>query len=356
MNHCRALQQNIRDSGADALLLSSPINRFYASGFRSTAGHILLTPEKAYYLTDSRYIEAAKKQCGSEFEIIEATRENTYIKQLTVLFKRNRIRKTGFEDEFITADQYMTWKKVLPVKLIAASHILDKARQMKNSDEINAILRAERIAEKALTETLPLLKNGLRESDIAAELTYRVMRGGASGTAFPPIAASGPNSSMPHSEPGDRIIESGDFVIVDFGCVAGGYCSDMTRTVAVGGVTDEMKNVYDIVLKAQMSGIAAARAGVAGGDIDAAARRIIDGAGYGDYFGHGFGHGIGLEVHEGLSASKGAKESLPSGSVISAEPGIYIPGRFGVRIEDMIVLTDDGNRNLTAMSKELLIL
>ena len=183
-----------------------------------------------------------------------------------------------------------------------------------------------------------------------------MLAGGAENMSFDPIVASGPNGSMPHAVPTDRKIQEGDFVTMDFGCIYQGYCSDMTRTVAVGHVTEEMEKVYHTVLQAQLAGIAAAKAGATGHDVDAAARKVIEDAGYGPYFGHSFGHSVGVEIHEGPNATPSNDKPLPAGAVISAEPGIYLPGKFGVRIEDVMHLTADGAEILTRSPKNLIIL
>ena len=183
-----------------------------------------------------------------------------------------------------------------------------------------------------------------------------MLAGGAENMSFDPIVASGPNGSMPHAVPTDRKIQEGDFVTMDFGCIYQGYCSDMTRTVAVGHVTEEMEKVYHTVLQAQLAGIAAAKAGATGHDVDAAARKVIEDAGYGPYFGHSFGHSVGVEIHEAPNATPANNNPLPLGAAVSAEPGIYLPGRFGVRIEDLVVLQEGGCQDITLAKKDLLIL
>ena len=215
---------------------------------------------------------------------------------------------------------------------------------------------AQRIAERALDEILREIKPGMTEREIAARLQYLMLYYGAERMSFDPIVASGPNGSMPHAVPTDRKIRAGEFITMDFGCVCEGYCSDMTRTVAVGEVSGEQRRIYEIVLAAQQAGIAAARAGVTGAAVDGAARRVIDEAGYGAYFGHSFGHSVGVEIHEAPNATPSNDEPLPAGAVISAEPGIYLPGKFGVRIEDVIVLGKDGCTDLTLADKSLIVL
>ena len=216
--------------------------------------------------------------------------------------------------------------------------------------------KAQWIAEQALEDVLKQIKVGVSELDLAAELTYRMMRWGGAKNSFDPIVVSGPNSSLPHGVPTERKIKPGDFVTMDFGCIYEGYCSDMTRTVAVGWASDEMKKVYQLVLKAQEAGIAAARAGIPGKEIDAVARRVIEQGGYGAYFGHGFGHSLGVEIHEPPHLNLSGTKPLPVGAVVSAEPGIYLPGRFGVRIEDVLYLREEGCENLTHAPKNLYII
>lgn len=218
------------------------------------------------------------------------------------------------------------------------------------------MIAAQRIAEKALSDIFNEIKPGVTEKEIAARLQYLMLHYGAENMSFDPIVVSGPNGSLPHGVPSEKAIQSGEFVTMDFGCIKNGYCSDMTRTVAVGSVTEEMKTVYETVLKAQLAGIAKAKAGVTGRDIDAAARKVIEDAGYGKYFGHSFGHSLGVEIHEAPNAAPMNDQPMPRGAVISAEPGIYLPGKLGVRIEDVIILGEDGCEDITLAPKELIIL
>ena len=216
--------------------------------------------------------------------------------------------------------------------------------------------KAQRIAERVFDEVLGILRPGMTEKEVAAELTYRMLRYGAEKMSFDPIVVSGPNSSLPHGVPTSRKIGPGEFITMDFGCIADGYCSDMTRTVVIGSVSDEMKTVYDTVLQAQLAGISAARAHVTGKTVDEAARGVIDKAGFGEYFGHGFGHSVGIEIHEEPNASPSDETMLPTGAVITAEPGIYLPGKFGVRIEDMLVIKENGCDVITKSPKDLIVL
>jgi Xaa-Pro aminopeptidase len=256
----------------------------------------------------------------------------------------------------MTHSAWLSLEQRLEHPLTHAAHILAQLRASKDAEELTCMIAAQRIAEKALDEVLGLLRPGLTEKQVAAELVYRMYKYGGEANSFDPIVIAGKKTSMPHGVPGDEVIQAGDFVTMDFGTMCGGYCSDMTRTVAIGHATEEMKKVYATVLEAQLAGIAAAKPGVAGRDIDKAARDVIEKAGYGPYFGHSFGHSLGLEIHEAPNASPANSQPMPAGAVISAEPGIYLPGQFGVRIEDVLWLRSGGAENITKAPKSLIIL
>ena len=248
------------------------------------------------------------------------------------------------------------WTKAVEAEFVPASELLTQLRQVKDADELAAMKEAQRITDEALLEILNFLRPGLTESEVAARLTYIMARKGAERNSFEPIVACGANGSKPHAVPGPAVIEKGQFVTMDFGCVVGGYCSDMTRTVAIGQPTEEMELVYNTVLKAQLAGIAVARAGVTGKEVHQAGAKVIADAGYGDYFGHGFGHSLGIEIHEDPGFHNRNDKPIPAGALLSAEPGIYLPGRFGVRIEDVIMLTEEGCVDITRSPKQLIIL
>jgi Xaa-Pro aminopeptidase len=339
-----------------ALLLLSPVNRRYAAGFPSSDGAVLVTRAGAWFFTDSRYIEAAEAAIGRAAAVELLTPQRRLTERLSALLREAGIETLGIEEDGITHSEYLRLEKALPAKLTPAQSLMAGLREVKSPAEKAALASAQRLTEAAYAEVLELIRPGLTERELAAELVYRMLRRGAEGLSFDPIVVAGKRGSQPHGVPGDNRVERGDFVTMDFGCVLDGWCSDMTRTVAIGSVTDEMRHVYDTVLRAQEAGIQAARAGIPGREIDGAARRVIGQAGYGDYFGHGFGHGLGLEVHEGPGASPSSDRPLPAGAVISAEPGIYLPGRFGVRIEDVLYLTENGAEDLTGAPKELLII
>lgn len=357
MNHFLEIAAQLESHELDAILLTGEADRFYASGFHSagTDGVALVTRKKAYYFTDSRYIEAAGRRVQGA-EIREIGPGRGYAVLLEEIITSQRIRRLGFEDAYMTVQDHERYRKALPCDLVPATELLLRLRSVKDEEELDAMVAAQRIAEKALEGILEEIRPGVAEREIAARLQYLMLHFGAENMSFDPIVVSGPNGSLPHGVPGERAIQNGEFVTMDFGCVYHGYCSDMTRTVAVGFATEEMQRIYHLVLKAQEAGIAAARAGVTGREVDGAAGPVISAAGYGSFFGHSFGHGVGVEIHEQPNASPMNDQALPAGAVISAEPGIYLPGKMGVRIEDVILLTETGCKNLTRAPKELLIL
>ena len=247
------------------------------------------------------------------------------------------------------------YEKLLGCPLMNAQGILNRLRSQKQPHELVFMQQAQDITDAAFAEVLKRIRPGVTEREIAAELVYQMLLRGAEGNSFDPIVVAGARGSMPHGVPSDAKIKEGDFVTMDFGCLKGGYCSDMTRTVAVGHATEEMKTVYNTVLRAQLAGIEIAKAGVTGAAIDGAARDVIAAAGYGEYFTHSFGHSLGLDIHEAPNCTPTNQFPMPEHTVCSAEPGIYIPGHFGVRIEDVMYLTKDGSEVLTHAPKELII-
>lgn len=356
MSRFHKIAEKLEAYGLDAMMVTSAPNRHYTAQFPSSAGVAVVTKDKSFFITDSRYIEAAGKRITGA-EIRQSTTQIPATDIVNEIIKAHAIKTLGFEEQYATVAEYNRWQKKLDgVELVPATKLLMDLRGVKEPEEIDCMIKAQRIAEKALTEVLDFIKPGVTEKEISAFLQYRMLCNGAEKMSFQPIVVSGVNSSMPHGVPSDKKVKEGDFITMDFGCVYGGYCSDMTRTVAVGCATEEMEKVYYTVLAAQKAGIAAAKAGVTGKSIHEAAAKVIADAGYGAYFGHGFGHGLGVEVHEGAGAAPTSDQLLPAGAVISAEPGIYIPGKFGVRIEDVIVLREDGCTDIMEAPRELIIL
>ena len=282
MNHFAKIAEKLSAYELDGMLLTCEANRFYASGFHSTGtdGVALVTREGNFYFTDSRYIEAAHNKV-QDAEIAMTDAAHPYVDLINAAMEKTHVQKLGFEDAYMTVADYRHYSEKLHCQLVPATELLISLRQSKDAEEIQRMIAAQRIAEAALDQIVKEIRPGVTEKEIAARLQYLMLAGGAENMSFDPIVASGPNGSMPHAVPTDRKIQDGDFVTMDFGCIYQGYCSDMTRTVAVGRVTEEMEKVYNVVLQAQLAGIAAAKAGATGHDVDAAARKVIEDAGYG---------------------------------------------------------------------------
>ena len=354
MSNIDRIRRAMPEYGLSAMLILDQVNRLFASGFSSSAGALLVTESKAWYFADARYIEAAEAAI-KEASVILITKDETMTDSVGAVVKENNITSIGFEDNIVAYSSHKVWCKEFGDEMIPAQKLITDLREVKSRADIDKMIKAQRIAEKVFEEVLPLINTNMTEKDLVAEITYRSLKNGADDKSFSPIAVSGPKSSRPHGVPGNEKIGKG-FLTIDFGVKLDGWCSDTTRTLCIGKPDEEMVRVYDTVLKAQEAGIKAVRGGVKGFDVDTAARTVIEDAGYGEYFGHGFGHSIGLEVHETLKASQISEDVLPTGAVISAEPGIYLPGRFGVRIEDILYITDDGSENITKLPKELTVL
>lgn len=352
----KKLKAYLKENNAAALIMSEE-NVCYFTSFHSSNGYLIVTGDKAVFLTDSRYIEAAQNKIVSCDEIIETKGME---KSIAPLVEKMSINKLMLESERVTVAVYNDIKRIFSSCQVVCDGELDKQinsiRMTKNEAEVDKIIKAQRIAEKAFEHMLTFISEGKTEREIALELDYTMLRGGADALSFETIAVSGKNSSLPHGVPSDKKIEKGDFITMDFGAVTEFYHSDMTRTVAVSEVSTKQIEVYETVLEAQLKGLEAVRAGVPCRDVDAVARDIITAKGYGSYFGHGLGHGVGVEIHESPSLNPSSKAILEAGHIVTVEPGIYLPGEFGVRIEDMAFVTQDGCKNLTLAEKKLIIL
>ena len=353
MNHLKEIAGALEAYGLDAMLLTSQPGEFYAVGFHGE-GTVLVSGGECRYYTDPRYTEAAGREVSGAL-VCETGREQPLRCQLQQAVEELGIARLGFEQGYMTVAEHERYAASLSCALAPAQKLVDELRAVKDGEELERMEKAQAITDEAFSAILEFLRPGVTEQAVAARLQYEMLRRGAQRMSFDPIVVTGPNGSLPHGVPGERPIAPGSFVTMDFGCVWGGYCSDMTRTVAVGEPTAEMRKVYHTVLEAQRAGIAASRAGLTGREVDAAARGVIDRAGYGAYFTHSYGHSLGIEIHESPGAGPGSEQPIPAGAVISAEPGIYLPGRFGVRIEDVVVFTPEGCRNLTKSPKELII-
>ncbi len=347
--------QSLLGGEITGLLLTSRYSRHYCAEFDIAEGVAVVSAAGCRYFTDSRYIESAEKGIQG-FEVILVDREHPYTKLINEAIADFGITALGFEEDYLTVAELRRYEEKLNAPLLPVSKQLNAFRGVKEEWELERMRKAQQITDKAFAEVLGRIHAGMTELELQAELIYCLYKNGGQGLSFDPIVVSGPNTSLPHGVAGDRVIREGDFITMDFGVLYQGYCSDMTRTVALGYATEEMKTVYDTVYRAQLAGIAASRAGVTGQAVDAAARQVITDAGYGAYFGHGYGHSLGLEVHESPSPNAANKEPMPAGAVCSAEPGIYLPGKFGVRIEDVVIFREDGCENITHSPKNLIIL
>ena len=347
--------QSVLSEDVQALLLTSQVSRLYAACYDVHEGVSVIGTEKCFYFTDSRYIEVAQQNLP-DFCVKEMNRENLYPMLINDALKELGANTLGIEEDYLTHGEFLYYEDKLNAKLVPYQKEISGFRQVKEPWEIEYMKKAQQITDLAFADICKVLKPGMTEKEAATELIYCLLKNGSEGLAFDPIVVSGPNTSKPHGVPGDRKLQFGDFITMDFGAKVGGYCADMTRTVALGFVTQEQRTIYDIVLKAQLAAIAATAEGVTGAQVDGVARTVIEDAGYGPFFGHGYGHGVGLEIHEAPNCSPGNKRPLPSGAVCSAEPGIYLPGKFGVRIEDVVIVTRDGSEDITQSTKELIIL
>ena len=334
MKNIEKYQSLLASGEVDALLLTSEYNRLYAAQYGVAEGVAVVTKEGAYYFTDSRYIEAAENNLPG-FTVRMTHPGSSEVERINEVIGEHTIKKLGFEESDMTYATFLEFQHALHAVLVPMQKKIDAFRASKEPWELELMRKAQEITDLTFTQLQKVICAGMTEKDLRAELIYRLYKNGADGLSFDPIVVSGPNTSMPHGVPGDRQLQFGDFITMDFGCIYKGYCSDMTRTVALGFVTEEMDKVYKTVLKAH---------------------KVIADAGYGEYFGHGYGHSLGILIHEAPNANTRNEEPMPENAVVSAEPGIYLPGKFGVRIEDVTVLTKDGCEILTKSPKNLIIL
>lgn len=338
----------------DGLMIDSRENRFYLSGFTGTAGRILFTLEKDYFVTDFRYNEQAGEQTEG-YEIIEVNQKQE--EKLAELVKSSGVKLLGFEAKEVSYKQFKKYSSAFDgVDLIPVGDELNSLRMVKDSIEISKIKKAVEITDLAFEHICKIIKPGITEREVALELEFFMKKKGAEKNSFDFIVASGTRSSLPHGVATDKVLEKGDFVTMDFGTYYQGYCSDMTRTVVLGEPTEKQQEIYNIVLQAQLKVIEQIKAGMACKDVDAIARDFITEAGYGDKFGHSLGHGIGVEIHEAPRLSVVSEQVLLPGMVVTDEPGIYIVDWGGVRIEDDLLITEDGCEVLNKSTKELIII
>ncbi len=343
----------LEENAVDALLVVQPENRYYLSGFSGSAGAVVVTAERSYLLTDFRYLEQAREQ-SPHLEVVKI--QDGLPDALAGLQGAAGFRRLGFEMEHTNYKLFAALQeKLAGVELRPLEGVVEKFRQIKDKAELDAMARAAALLDEGFCYICGYIKPSLTEKDVALELEIFLRRRGAEGAAFPFIVASGPRSSLPHGAATERVINRGDVITLDFGVNVGHYNSDMTRTVVLGRADAKVKEIYRVVLEAQLAGLARVRDGVTACEVDAAARGIIDSHGYGQYFGHGTGHGVGLAVHEAPRLAARDDTTLREGMVVTVEPGIYLPGFGGVRIEDSVVVEKDGCRLLTSSPKEQLL-
>lgn len=335
--------------GIENVLISQPSNRRYVSRFTGTRGYLFIASNRQIIFSDSRYEKQISKE-SPEFEFQVLSRDKTVFQLINEL----KCDELGVESHHLTYDQYLAFQEETNVKIVPMGKLVEKLRIIKDDDEIASIKKAAQIADMAFKNTLHIIKPGISEIDVATELEYQMRLLGASGTSFDTLVGSGYRGALPHAQATQKKIADGEFIVIDFGCIYEGYCSDMTRTIHVGKATSDEKRLYDIVLKANLEVISQLRGGVISGECDRIAREVIEGYGFGDNFAHGLGHGVGLDVHEEPLLTKNSQTVLKSNMIVTNEPGIYFPGRLGIRIEDLILIHENSCEILSFADKELI--
>jgi Xaa-Pro aminopeptidase len=346
------LGARLEELGVDAFLVAHLPNVGYLSGFTGSNAQALIAGSEHRFFTDGRYIEQSRHE-------VEGCERTIYLgsfdEPLAQACERLGIRRLGFEDRHVTVREHARWTEAMPgVELVAAGDPVGGARWVKDPDELALLREAQACTDRAFDDVLDRLMLGMSERQVALEIEHAIRRAGGDGLSFESIVAFGENAAQPHHHPGHRLLEEGDVITMDFGALFGGYHADFTRTIAFGSAPSQLRKIHDVVREAQQVAIDAVRPDVAGGEIDAVARRVIEDAGFGDRFTHGLGHGVGLEIHEGPSFSRNGTDPIPAGAVMTVEPGIYVPGLGGVRIEDMVEVTDDGGRAIGSSIRDLI--
>lgn len=345
------LRAALATNNLDAVIITNPYNRRYITNFTGTAGIAIVSMHDTRFITDFRYTVQANEQ-ATEFKVVE--HKNGVVEEINTQLKELQVSRVGFEKDDMTYSTYEVYKNSLDTELVPVSGLVEQLRLIKTNEEVSIIKAAAKIADDAFEHIQGFVKPGVKEIDISNELEFFMRKKGATSSSFDTIVASGYRSALPHGVASDKKIESGELVTMDYGALYQGYCSDTTRTVAVGDISDELKTIYDTVLTAQLKGVEGIRPGITGVEADALTRDYITEKGYGDYFGHSTGHGVGLEVHENPSLSYKSEAKLEAGMVVTVEPGIYVPGVGGCRIEDDVLVTETGHERLTHATKELI--
>lgn len=351
MNKLTKLQEVLEDQELDAILITNPYNRRYITGFTGTSGVAIVSKTKAIFITDFRYTEQAAEQ-AKHFEIVE--HKQAIELEINSQCKKLNIKTLGFEKNNVTFATYERYQELLDVSLIPIHDVIENIRMFKTETELEILKQAAKIADDAFLHIQSYIKPGVKEIEIANELEFFMRREGATSSSFDIIVASGVRSALPHGVASNKEIQTGELVTMDYGALFQGYCSDITRTVAVGEVSEQLRTIYDTVLEAQLRGVKGIKPGMTGKEADALTRDYITEQGFGEYFGHSTGHGLGMEVHEAPGVSARTKTVLTPGMVVTVEPGIYIPNIGGCRIEDDIIITETGNERLTHVTKEFI--
>ena len=342
--------------GVDGALITSEPCTLYLSGYSNDSAFILLTKDCALYFTDSRYTEEATAVCGDQAEVITVNGASVF-DTISEYVQKFNIKTLGFEGRYVSYETYLKMQKAFDgVRLTSIDDFMDEARMVKTRDEISLIKKAAGINDKAFLRTLKKVKAGITEKQLSSELEYQMRKLGADGLAFTTIVAFGANTSKPHAHSGDTKLEEGMPVTIDFGCKVKGYCSDITRTFAFGDPGEDFKTVYEAVLEANLKGIEAVRAGIKAGDVDSASREYLRSKGLDKYFTHSTGHGVGVEIHENPYVKAMSDTVLKKNMIITVEPGVYMEGLYGVRVEDLILVENDGCNVISRLDKKLLIL
>ena len=350
-NRLSGLHQRLAEEKIDGILVSQPENRHYLSGFDGSAGYLLITPQNKILATDFRYLEQAQRQ-APDYKIFPIAGD--ILNWLPGLVAEVGVKRLGFEGRHITFAQHQQLTDILkssPLELVPQNGVIESLRVIKEAEEIELITQAVEITDNALGYIEGIMHSGMTEREVAWEIEKSLRERGSEPIPFEIIVASGPNSALPHAKPSSRPIQQGEPVIIDIGARIGGYSSDLSRTICLGTGDDTFNQVYDIVLKPQLTAIAAIKKGMSGGEIDHAARTVITEAGYGEAFGHGLGHGIGLAPHEQPRLGPDSADKLAAGMVFTIEPGIYLTGWGGVRIEDVVVMEEDKIRVISKARK-----
>jgi Xaa-Pro aminopeptidase len=346
------LATGLPDIGADLMVVTNLVNVRYLTGYSGSNGLAVIGPDTRVFITDFRYAEQSAAEVDPAFDRRIAALD---LMEAIAEILPGGSQRMAFEDGQVTVRSHRRLRELMPdrIDLVAAGDPVEALRTVKSADEIALIRAAAELADAALREIMEEGLTGRTEIEVATALEHAMGERGARAASFDSIVAAGRHGALPHAQPRDEVIGGGELVVIDWGAELDGYCSDCTRTLATGEIGDDALAAYELVREAQLAGLAAVRAGVGGREADSAARSVIDAGGHGDHFGHGLGHGVGMEIHEAPRLSQRSDDVLRTGSVVTVEPGVYLPGRLGVRIEDLVVVTDSGCEILTSLPKEL---